>query len=243
MKMNIKSEYFNEEFEVDIYEQVSNGRALQVVTHASLADLVHRVLPEKGHTLNYNYEYCTGLGYPAFICTMVDATGRRVSATGGALPASLTDDISRMFPVEMAEKRAFDRAVISFLGIPQKVYSSSEIEINFNVGASLDTPEEKTVKSEETKTQEPVVETVSPIVLDEEEEVIDAQAMAEEIDYSGYVLDLGKYRNTGKTLKEICEDNTDKLSGLDWLKFMGEKNHLKGEDKTAVEAYLRTLGM
>lgn len=131
--MVLKSEFLNKEFEVETFDVPSpeTGEVLKVVKHESIEDIINRQIPfdkSINAQIRYNFQFCEGLSYPAYICEITDiVSGRLVSASGSATMGSLSSSIAKKFPAEMAEKRAFDRAAIKFLAFPKKVYSSSEI--------------------------------------------------------------------------------------------------------------------
>lgn len=122
----IHSKYLNKEFKVNIYEKDENGRTLNFITHDSLEDIIHNQI-ESGQVI-YDYElvkispeHCVAK------CVISDKQGRRIVAIGESQPSTLTTEIANDYPATMATQRAFGRAVIRYLMLPGKVFSSVEI--------------------------------------------------------------------------------------------------------------------
>lgn len=122
----LKSSYLNIEFEVNAFESQENGEALQIVSHESLEDIIHNQVPKELQA-KYDYnEMRIGRDHCVIRCTISDVKGRRVQAIGESVPETLETDISRCYPAVMAAQRAFDRAVIRYLGFSGKTLSNSE---------------------------------------------------------------------------------------------------------------------
>lgn len=122
----LKSSYLNIEFEVNAFESQENGDPIQIVSHESLEDIIHNQVPKEFQT-KYDYnEMRIGRDHCVIRCTISDIAGRRVQAIGESVPETLETDISRCYPAVMAAQRAFDRAVIRYLGFSGKTLSNSE---------------------------------------------------------------------------------------------------------------------
>lgn len=122
----LKSSYLNIEFEFNAFESQENGEAIQIVSHESLEDIIHNQVPKELQA-RYDYnEMVVGRDHCVIRCTISDAKGRRVQAIGESVPETLETEISRCYPAVMAAQRAFDRAVIRYLGFSGKTLSNSE---------------------------------------------------------------------------------------------------------------------
>lgn len=145
--MNIFSKKLGKELDIDAWTQ--NGTI--IIGHKALESAYQEIAEERG--LQYEYkgtpkDWVVGENHFAVPCVLTDVLGYKVEMIGESLPATLDNDIARNYPVTMAQNRAFDRAVIAYLGI-EKAYSSNEISADA----------ESTVNVEETYDSDEVQET------------------------------------------------------------------------------------
>lgn len=105
---------------------LSDGRTIFLLPHKAfvwvyrtlLADTQDKNGEMKGYDVKVSYEDLTeGYRYPVIRCHITDKYGHEGNRIGSAHPRSLTTEIARMYPPEMAEKRAFDRAMADYLGL------------------------------------------------------------------------------------------------------------------------------
>lgn len=107
---------------------IDGDTSISLISHDSLKDILINQIPPD---INVNYTFNiikAELDHSVVICTITDNTGRRIEALGESTLPSLINDISRNYPTTMAKKRAFDQAVIDYIGIGGKVYSDLQID-------------------------------------------------------------------------------------------------------------------
>lgn len=132
--MTITGRRINVSFDV---ETEVDGHA--IIPHSMLEEIADN------YNVNYTYEtvFCNGTN-AAIKCTATSGNFKS-EAFGEANSKNLDTDISKKYPVIMAAKRAFDRAIIRLFGFD--VYSDSEIAVSSK-------PKKEKNKSVEDKTQE-----------------------------------------------------------------------------------------
>lgn len=127
--MKIKSEYLGKEFDVEVNETVMDGRKVQLIPHSVLTDIFYNQLPrDKGirHEIEMTH---VSLAHCVAKCTIIDNEGRRIIEIGESVRSMLVTEIAKSIPATMAQIRAFDRAVIRYLALPDKnLYSKEELE-------------------------------------------------------------------------------------------------------------------
>lgn len=123
--MNIYSKFLKREVEVDVKSIDDTNNDMKIISHDSLRELF--LSGELGAGISYQYSpiFMSGSHY-AVLCTM-KISGREVQEVGESLPATLTNPISKNYPILIAYQRAFDRALIAFLGFSGKVLSDTEM--------------------------------------------------------------------------------------------------------------------
>lgn len=129
--MKITSNYVKKQFDVVTQEVESEGNVLTLITHGSLEDILLHQLPAVAPEIcpvSFDFSVVKAeRGHSVVLCTVYDATGRRIQAVGESVTETLTNNIAITIPTTMASNRAFDRAVIRYLMLPGKLYSDSEI--------------------------------------------------------------------------------------------------------------------
>lgn len=146
--MTITGRRINVSFDV---ETEVDGHA--IIPHSMLEEIADN------YKVDYTYEtvFCNGTN-AAIKCIAICGEFKS-EAFGEANSRNLDTDISKKYPVIMAAKRAFDRAIIRLFGFD--VYSDSEIAVS-----SKPKKEKKASKPVEDKTQEepPMFDTPAPVV-------------------------------------------------------------------------------
>ena len=140
--MKIYSSTLGREIDLATFTQNDpTGRPLTIVLHRALEAFVCET-----DEINYDFTcVCSDRNHCVVKCNMwfKDAhnalSERRVQTHGEAVPETLTSDIARNYPYVMAEKRAFDRAAIRLLNLPQSTYSESEIDL-LDMCSDVDAP-------------------------------------------------------------------------------------------------------
>lgn len=114
-------------------EDIIDGDAIiTLISHESLKDiLLNQVPSDLGIQYTFNV-IKSELNHSVVICVITDNTGRRIEALGESTLPTLTTEISRNYPTTMAKKRAFDQAVIDYIGMPGKVYSDVQIDLCYS---------------------------------------------------------------------------------------------------------------
>lgn len=192
----IKSKYLEQEFEVSCWEMhEKNGRALTIIEHAAIEDIIFNKIDKEGFT--YELEPVVGVAsHPVFKCVMTDGYMRKIIAIGEAEPSTLINHISRQNPSIMASNRAFDRAAIRYLNLEGKVYSSEEIpeeyeeDADFEQGNSDATTQEETLFTDTDET-DAFAAHKSPATSNTQ------------YDPGTVLVNFGKYRDKNMTVAEI----------------------------------------
>ena len=132
--IKVKSAFLKDEIEVNGCAIRANGQDVVIMSHPDFEALYLEY--EETLELAREYHDLTDLyKYPAIRCVIKSGKKRRTgNKIGSANPKSLETAVSRAFPAEVAEKRAFDRAVKEFFALESKVYSEDEV-INKNMEA------------------------------------------------------------------------------------------------------------
>ena len=118
-------------------EDIIDGDAvIGLISHESLKDvLLNQVPPDLEVKYTFNVIKAE-LDHSVVACVITDSTGRRIETLGEATLPTLINDISRNYPTTMAKKRAFDQAVIDYIGMPGKVYSDVQFDLYSTSGAT-----------------------------------------------------------------------------------------------------------
>lgn len=143
---SIRSNYFEKDFQVDMYERLDETEGtLKIIKHSSLEDIIANQIDD---TI-YDYDIIkANVDHAVVKCVISNKNGRRAVGIGESLPSTLTTEISAKYPVLIASQRAFDRAAISFLNIPGKVYSDLELSDNNKAPESENPPKQSTGKTQ-----------------------------------------------------------------------------------------------
>lgn len=231
--MNIYSKFLKREVEVDVKSIDDTNSDMKIISHDSLRELF--LSGELGAGISYQYSpiFMNGSHY-AVLCTM-KISGREVQEVGESLPATLTNPISKNYPILIAYQRAFDRALIAFLGFSGKVLSDTEMGMEDYTPKDITIPtiqddsaiaeyekkkEEKVDTSSESKPdKEPVVEEY----MQDEETVITPSIITEELEDEEPIFDEEEVN------METSEENKDSVyykvtHGAKWNRKFYNKN-------------------
>ena len=247
----VKSEYFNQEFDVTTYEREEEGRVICIINHDALEDIILNQIP-LDKELMYDYEMLiTDPKHPAVKCIICDKDGRRVQAIGEASPDSVETKIARMYPVLMASQRAFDRAAIRFLALPGKVFSNLEVGDADNTSQpvndfnnmqqipSQDAPIDEFARIDVSiESEDPIRFADAPINSPDTATVVANNSnVNEDVDYGSVLVDLGLYKSNPKTVAEVVSTN------LRWAEFMTSSRYVPKTDtqKAQVNALKKYL--
>lgn len=144
-KMSKKKIYSNNlkmEFEVNTTERVLEyGEIIETVNHDSLENIMynHLVL-DKNLGVKYSMKpLVLSPEHSVFECIITDNDGRFVHAIGESTTSSLKTTIALEYPSLISSQRAFDRAIIRYLGFTGRVYSNTEIMDDTKNNMSYDT--------------------------------------------------------------------------------------------------------
>lgn len=134
--MNIFSKKLNREVNIDAWKQ---GETI-IIGHKALESVYQEIADIQG--LHYEYkgtprDWVVGENHFVVPCVLTDNLGYKVEMIGESLDATLDNEIAKNYPVTMAQNRAFDRAVIAYLGI-EKAYSSNEITTDAETSVNMD---------------------------------------------------------------------------------------------------------
>lgn len=146
------------ELDLPVQEMQSEGETVYIVPHAALEDVLlnHEQVQNQRPIVNSTQLITHDPGHYAFLCSIVDNNGYRVECIGEATPATLTTPISRNYPVLMAHKRAFDGAVIRYLGLQGKVYSDQQIVLSSpDMRTSSNAPQYQMPSAQQPPVQQP----------------------------------------------------------------------------------------
>lgn len=264
MMMKIKSKYLNCEFDVEITDTVIDGRKVNLIPHSTLTDIFYNQLPrEKGirHEIDMTH---ISLAHCVAKCTIIDNDGRRIIEIGESVRAMLKTEIAKSIPATMAQIRAFDRAVIRYLDIPDKnMYAEEEFNVDAENGQNVEKKgaDNKQKKEEKELLEEAllsddigenaVIEDFALTDLDDSAAEIPAfiekeTAQAEASGQTGgdreragaTIVNFGKFMNKGMTVAQIC----DKPQNLEWAKWAIRQTGDTKEKKAQIEAIKLYIG-
>ena len=247
------SKYYDKNFDVAMSSYSQGGKEMVIISHDALQDIIHNQIPSENKVM-YDFQNITvNPNIPVFLCTICDKNGRRVQEIGEATPRSLTTNIGKSYPSLLASQRAFDRAAIRFLNFEGKIYSNMEIDegdfIEEVKSDIVDIPEENPVMSEVPETsatgikvkeevaeEQPAAYTAAPIKATTEEKAEKkSDPVADDDAYGKVVVNMGKYKNKGKTVAEICAEDRN------WLKYIASMTATKSDVKEQVDAAVKYL--
>lgn len=248
--MNIHSDYLEKDLDIDVTE-IKDGEdenakvVMRVVTHDSLRKIF---MSEKLLRLTYEYQpVYMDRGHYAVLCKMSDTNGRVVQEIGESLPATLTNQISKNYPILMAYQRAFDRALIAILGLEGKILSDAEIPAGSNISIPKIMDDSALLRYEKGNSEESVsdnerndlhseeVESYEEFSTDKisEPSVIPAEIEDDEPTFEDATYDESK---NGETTAEKI------LNGKKWnQKFYGKSIYLDGEKIELSDEDLKVL--
>lgn len=127
--MKLYSKYLKEEFEVNVTETDSEGKVISVISHDSLRNILIDLSARKGVSYGYTPLEVSQF-HNVFLCTVEDQNGRKITEIGESTKYTLVGNIGKGYPSLVAAQRAFDRAVIAYLGFDGKFLSSTELSLN-----------------------------------------------------------------------------------------------------------------
>lgn len=157
-----------------------------VITHESLEDFILNQLSDR-HIRYDTKPVDASTDHPVFQCVIQDSQDRRVVSHGEAHADSLISDIQRRYPALTAEKRAFDRAAVLYLGLPSKMITADGDITQITPAANENVPS---------------VTPASPVAEPTPADNTDIEELKTRVYSAGK-----KYRDAGKTYWDIvCED-------------------------------------
>lgn len=127
--MELYSKYLKEKFDVNITETDGEGKKISVISHDSLRNILVDLSARKGVMYSYTPLQVSQV-HSVFLCTVEDQSGRKITEIGESTKYTLVGNIGKGYPSLVAAQRAFDRAVIAYLGFDGKFLSSTELSIN-----------------------------------------------------------------------------------------------------------------
>jgi hypothetical protein len=119
--------YLGKEVEVEMYDSGDADGPRKLYAHSSLEDIINNECP--GVSTHYTWIPLNEPNHYAAFCTIHDEKGRHIEGIGESKDSTLDTQISKKYPVQMAVKRAFDDAAITFLRLGN-VYSDNHITPN-----------------------------------------------------------------------------------------------------------------
>ena len=219
----IKSRYFNSNFEAKLWASDLDGRTVDMITHESLEDIILNQIPKEVGVRYDKQVVQVGREHAIVLCTISDASGRRVQSIGEAVTETLYSDIARNYPVTIAENRAFDKAAIRYLAIESangKVFSKEELCPANTKPIAVQTEQSKAAPEPTPAKEEP-----SEVIKTEEvtpplEEELPIEPASEENPIGETIITIGRYKENPVKLKDILNEK----DGKRWMAFItGEK--------------------
>lgn len=126
-RISVYSEYLEKEFQVEGFTAISDrGRPVTMIYPTSLKKLMNRMIPAEFGARYDLVDVKQTMDHCVARCIITDAKGKRIQEVGEATTQSMTSDIETSHPATTAYQRAFDRAVIQYLQLPDYTYSCSE---------------------------------------------------------------------------------------------------------------------
>ena len=113
----------NKEVEMDIYNNPTKEDAPYGPTHGSLSKIYYDILQPMG--VKCKTEYVPTRGSSSVYKTTLVSEEKNVEEFGESNSENLKDPISKSYPEKMAQKRSFDHAVLTYLGL-YGVYAKEE---------------------------------------------------------------------------------------------------------------------
>jgi len=132
--MLIQSSYLAEQIDVDVMEVYNEKNPeelkMRVIAHDSLRSVyINKLLP-MGVQCEYTPVFMDKNHY-AVLCKLYSIDEKReAQEIGEAVPNTLVNQIAKDYPILITYQRAFDRALIAFLGLQGKVLSDVELNMN-----------------------------------------------------------------------------------------------------------------
>lgn len=124
---NLKSETLNKEISLEVYD--SNDT--KIISTNSLIAFFDSIRAERGIRTDTDVTISYGENaLPVYCCCkyiIEDANGYKNTFIGESSPTTRTNEIASQNPTKMAEKRAISAGIISYLRLPGKVYSDSQM--------------------------------------------------------------------------------------------------------------------
>lgn len=224
--MKIKSKYLDCEFDVEINEKTVGDRKVQLIPHSVLTDIFYNRLPrDKGirHEIEMTH---ISLAHCVAKCTIIDNESRRIIEIGESVRSTLVTNIAKSIPATMAQIRAFDRAVIRYLDLPDKnLYSNEELEtaIDDNANAVSDKPDQADREKS------------ASIKPEERKELSDAASVSDDFDLDPVIQDFEIPDNEIENEKDIPSFIKNEISEA-------EKAGQNGNDRKIAGATIVNFG-
>ena len=167
----------------------------------------------------------------SIVAEIRDAAGVHVMGIRDSNIKSFKNDIGKMYPDTTAMKAALGKATALYAQLVPLDSDGNELE-----GKKLYTESDFAIQTEKVVFSEPVIIDESADADPEDDIVVESATDDEPNEYGNYVLTQGKAK--GKTLNEVKASDLK----VDYLKYVLDHNWFKGEDKKAVEAFLKAEG-
>lgn len=194
--MKVYSELLKAEIELEAFEGCVTYKGLK---HFFLYELDKAVYAQR-----HDISFVPGTQWPVAKCVIDDARGNHIVCFGEANPENIQSDIDKNNPYMCAAKRAFNNAVVEYLGLPGRV-------------GEAETPAEGSDPAVPVATESYLSAPVAsqPAAADEmpaaqPEAQASVSAPAEPVGNPwDQVYDSGKYKGSGKTYREVADENSD----------------------------------
>lgn len=230
----IKSPYTNIEYELETFDKSTNEDIMTIISHNSLERLMHNVLMNSDYSVNYdlNFIECTKR-HTVVECVIWDKNSRRISGIGESSLESLNSSIAKQYPSLTASQRAFDRAIIRYLGFEGRCYSDSEFSNNvifenfpetINIDENKNSSSEQDISEKEIQEEisiEDVIETEATAVVSDKISEQEIQSEIKEIedvnnDRFNVIVNIGRYKGENKTIPEIYNGSEEDKKWFEW---------------------------
>lgn len=221
--MIIYSKLLNKEISIDSF-QGDDGK--EVLSKNSLLDFYLNELPKEMPDVHRKKTFDpikTDQNHCLCKVTIVDSKGRHVEECGESNNLTLKSEVDKENPFGTAFNRASDKAIRRYLGLPQNVYSSSELPSASGNGAATNpgTGDQKSSQGTQSTTQST------------------QSAPQSTYDYGDIVINLGAFSKGPKNVRDVVTNN------LDWAKWAIAQNPLSfgrndaGAQIDAIKTYMK----
>ena len=133
--VNVRSTLFGADIALEAYEtEGEDGKKTMIITHNSLKKAFLKILGKRAQEnknphIRYSFhEVVVSPAHCVVDCTFSLGEGYVITESGETTTRTLASNVAKDYPYLEAQKRAFDRALISFLqlDVDGKVFSDSE---------------------------------------------------------------------------------------------------------------------